>query len=634
MKKKLLLSFAVFATALSVNAQKKNLLRVKNSDNSFKSIEYYKSVENNVFEGKNSNKRGDVLVVDTIGLLQEKYYYASPFRRTKTVQNYFYNNTTDLTPSNDNKLDTTHLEFTTYTQMVVNSAKFTLKGLRFPYVAINPNAFDVKVYAVRNGKLEKLASKTVVPSKTGAWVTGRVIFDAAVNVVDDTLLYQFEPAEVKTKFVLQVGGIYGKSFESTAATVIKGTSAADTLSVTTWKAEGNYAHSYFFGGQVVKGTDLDAGTSIIKRVGQNKYLIKPQTKVGSTFAVTGDALKYLAENKSDAYVIYSKFPTVGTSAGIEPDFSKKPEMAQEGFYYTQTGVDANNKPIYRMEDTDIDFSPILEYTLSRSATISNKCLGTSKNVEITITDNEYSKNPMFNYYAFASKLLGKKATDGILYSRIYSTTKLVAGDTIDKENDVNKYSFTYKSDDKNDTLRMFDRYFAWSLGANSPAVDFLISSKVTASNNVTKVPTANVAGTAVASATGGFAPYTYVWDDAAKTAKAELSATKGSYTATVTDANGCTSSTLAKLWLASISDLALENLSIYPNPVANELNVKFNANSAATIELVNVAGQVIATKNASEFANVTFDTAELNAGVYFVNIKVAEGTFTQKIIKE
>ena len=85
---------------------------------------------------------------------------------------------------------------------------------------------------------------------------------------------------------------------------------------------------------------------------------------------------------------------------------------------------------------------------------------------------------------------------------------------------------------------------------------------------------------------------------------------------------------------ASLDESTLKGLNIYPNPVANELNIKFNANSAAIIELVNVAGQVIATKNASEFADVTFNTAELNAGVYFVNIKVAEGTFTQKIIKE
>ena len=84
----------------------------------------------------------------------------------------------------------------------------------------------------------------------------------------------------------------------------------------------------------------------------------------------------------------------------------------------------------------------------------------------------------------------------------------------------------------------------------------------------------------------------------------------------------------------SLEDVNIKGLNIYPNPVANELNVSFNANSAATIELVNVAGQVVASKKANEFANVTFNTSSLNAGVYFVNIHVAEGTFTQKIIKE
>lgn len=635
MKKKLLLSFAVFATALSVNAQKKNALRVKDSDNSLKTIEYYTSAERSTFEGVKSNKRGGVLVVDTVGMLQEKYYYASPFRRTKTVQNYFYNDATDLSVANANNLDTTDLEFTTYTQMVVNNAKFTLKGLKFPYVAINPNSFDVKVYAVRDGKLQKLASKTVTPTKTGAWVTGRVIFDAAVNVVDDTLLYQFEPAEVKTKFVLQVGGIYGKAFESTVATVIKGTADADTLSVTTWKKEGNYSHSYFFGGQVVKGDFLDAGTTIIKRVGLNKYLIKPQAKLGANFAVAGDALRYLADNKSDAYVIYTKFPTVKSASGIEPDFNQNPSITQEGMYYTQTGVDANQRPIYRMEDTDIDFSPIVEYTLERSATISNKCLATSKTVEITVTPNDYSKNPMFNYYAFAAKFLNKKGTDGILYSRIFSTNSLVSGDTIDVDNDVNKYTFTYAATDKNDTLRMYDRFFAWSKGANSPGVDFLISSTVSATTSSVKATYSQSNGKASAAVSGGFAPYTYVWNNKATTA--DINVGKGDYSVVATDANGCASASANVTvgeYALSIQDLAISSLAIFPNPTANELNVKFNANSNATIELVNVSGQVIDTKVANQFANVTFNTSALNAGVYFVNIKVAEGTFTQKIIKE
>ncbi len=141
-------------------------------------------------------------------------------------------------------------------------------------------------------------------------------------------------------------------------------------------------------------------------------------------------------------------------------------------------------------------------------------------------------------------------------------------------------------------------------------------------------------GQATATPTGGTAPYTYAWDNTDKSTTAEIKVVKGTYNVVVKDANNCTVNGSVKVSSLSVESLSISGLSIYPNPVANELNVKFNAISAATIELVNVAGQVIASKDASEFANVTFDTATLNAGVYFVNIKVAEGVFTQKIIKE
>jgi hypothetical protein len=141
-------------------------------------------------------------------------------------------------------------------------------------------------------------------------------------------------------------------------------------------------------------------------------------------------------------------------------------------------------------------------------------------------------------------------------------------------------------------------------------------------------------GKATATPTGGTAPYTYAWDNTDKSTTAEIKVVKGTYNVVVKDANNCTVNGSVKVSSLSVESLSISGLSIYPNPVVNELNVKFNAISAATIELVNVAGQVIASKDASEFANVTFDTATLNAGVYFVNIKVAEGVFTQKIIKE
>ena len=157
--------------------------------------------------------------------------------------------------------------------------------------------------------------------------------------------------------------------------------------------------------------------------------------------------------------------------------------------------------------------------------------------------------------------------------------------------------------------------------------------EVTTAATTATSPTA-VDGKATATPTGGTAPYTYAWDNTGKSTTAEIKVVKGTYNVVVKDANNCTVNGSIKVSSLSVESLSISGLSIYPNPVANELNVKFNANSAATIELVNVAGQVIVSKDASEFANVTFDTATLNAGVYFVNIKVAEGVFTQKIIKE
>ena len=141
-------------------------------------------------------------------------------------------------------------------------------------------------------------------------------------------------------------------------------------------------------------------------------------------------------------------------------------------------------------------------------------------------------------------------------------------------------------------------------------------------------------GKAIVIAKGGTAPYAYTWVGNNET-NDTIIVGKGSYKVYVKDANDC--ATFATITVAagtaSVEALAISNLLIYPNPVAGELKVSFDAKSAATVELVNVAGQVIASKVANEFVT-SFNTASLDAGVYFVNIKVAEGTYTQKIVKD
>ena len=163
---------------------------------------------------------------------------------------------------------------------------------------------------------------------------------------------------------------------------------------------------------------------------------------------------------------------------------------------------------------------------------------------------------------------------------------------------------------------------------DAPAAIALDSASVMASNDKKND------GKAIVIAKGGTAPYAYTWVGNNETNDTILVG-KGSYKVYVKDANDC--ATFATITVAagtaSVEALAISNLSIYPNPVAGELKVSFDAKSAATVELVNVAGQVIASKVANEFVT-SFNTASLDAGVYFVNIKVAEGTYTQKIVKD
>lgn len=164
---------------------------------------------------------------------------------------------------------------------------------------------------------------------------------------------------------------------------------------------------------------------------------------------------------------------------------------------------------------------------------------------------------------------------------------------------------------------------------DAPSAIALDSNAVIASNDVT------ADGKAIVIATGGTAPYSYSWDGNNET-NDTIIVGKGSYKVTVKDANEC--STFATITVgagtAAVADLAIKGLAIYPNPVASQLFVSFNANSAATVELLNVAGQVIESKNTTNVVNASFNTEKLTSGVYFVSIKVAEGTFTQKVIKD
>jgi hypothetical protein len=83
----------------------------------------------------------------------------------------------------------------------------------------------------------------------------------------------------------------------------------------------------------------------------------------------------------------------------------------------------------------------------------------------------------------------------------------------------------------------------------------------------------------------------------------------------------------------NVQNLIASGLNIFPNPAIDVLNVKFDASSATTIQLVDITGKVIDTQ-LTQAGSVTtsFATAEMNSGVYFVNFKNELGSTTRKVI--
>ncbi len=614
MKKKLLLSFAVFATALSVNAQKRvasNRVHKEYKVNYSNEADNFNSsdVKTESFSVNLQAKRGIQKLTDTSNFFGLKASYASPRSNGSWVAPVFFKDSIDLA---------------TVFQIIPNNTPIILKGIMTRIVSVNPNGSDVqvKVYDMKTGATLAKAQKTVAYSASSMFNVG-FVFDKPYNTSGDVLL-SIEPANVKDSFYVSNSGAYKNSSITCNVTGNKLTLVSPAPSTNLGVG--------FFVGQEVTGAGIASGTKIIGFNSTSKeYTISSTLSSPLTSVVLSGVNLEFKDLANNAGFMYLKFPA---NNGVV-DFSKAPKEASDALIW-EKGTDGKWAP----KDANLAIYPIVEYDFESSPIIDNNCLGINKTVNVTYSNtNAFSiaKNPLLNKMSFWTKYVGYNKKSGYFHSRAFTSSKSYF-DTLDNNASAFKFLYTAISDTTNDTLRVIDVLLPYGFyknpGTKGFVNTFLLSSKLSSSNQVTLVPTANVAGKAVVSAKGGFKPYTYAWSDAAKTTTAEITATKGDYTATVTDANGCTSKTVAQIWIASVENLAITGLSIYPNPTANELNVTFNAKSNATIELVNVTGQVVAVKTANEFANVTFNTADLNAGVYFVNITVAEGTFTQKVIKE
>lgn len=77
-----------------------------------------------------------------------------------------------------------------------------------------------------------------------------------------------------------------------------------------------------------------------------------------------------------------------------------------------------------------------------------------------------------------------------------------------------------------------------------------------------------------------------------------------------------------------------KQISVYPNPVANQLNVNLTTYSdAITAKIYDILGNSINTEKVGE-NNLAFNTSNLKKGVYFIELTDGKNTYISKFIKQ
>jgi len=140
-------------------------------------------------------------------------------------------------------------------------------------------------------------------------------------------------------------------------------------------------------------------------------------------------------------------------------------------------------------------------------------------------------------------------------------------------------------------------------------------------------------GSAVASATGGTGSFTFEWTDGQTAATATGLAT-GSYTVTITDANGCQTTATATVGFA-IGVVENNNtqaaIRLFPNPTASIVTLE-NLPAQARITVLNALGQEIRsieTQNAIE----QLDLSDLPAATYYLRIQSVGAQTTLPVVR-
>ena len=136
----------------------------------------------------------------------------------------------------------------------------------------------------------------------------------------------------------------------------------------------------------------------------------------------------------------------------------------------------------------------------------------------------------------------------------------------------------------------------------------------------------------------GQAPYSYSWEDGS-TSNTLSNVAAGSYTLTITDANGCLEEITVDIGftVSTTSISFLQDITVAPNPTAGTtfLNLSFNTPVNLKVEVLNVVGQSIFSAQASNTVqeNYELDLTNYSNGMYFIRLSMNDQTHIEKLIR-
>jgi len=140
---------------------------------------------------------------------------------------------------------------------------------------------------------------------------------------------------------------------------------------------------------------------------------------------------------------------------------------------------------------------------------------------------------------------------------------------------------------------------------------------------------------------GGASPYSFLWNSSPiQTTQNLQNVPAGTYSVTVTDGNGCTTTTIATVGNSSSVDEIKYDviISIFPNPTTGIFSIDLsNINDTDfSIDLSDIIGKIVYTEKMVSTSNKIFniDISGLTKGFYCLRIYSKDFTIKNKILKE